>query len=92
MELRTVDDIYASIQFTSDTIATRFIRELNRLLDIYGKVTISMLCDKAEIEITEDERLIFDELFWTVRIIDSAVYPIHHDGQFIGYGIQFPQV
>lgn len=87
---RSVDDILALVYFTSENIAKRMIRTLNRIFDTQGFVTISTLCDKTEIEITPEERSEFDRIFWNDRIPNDATYPIIKHEEIAGYGITFP--
>lgn len=89
---RTVDDILELVQFTSESIAQKMIRTLNRILDIQDRVTISDLCDKMEIDISEEERSEFNLVFWLDRINSNSVYPIIKHEEIIGYSFIFPKL
>ena len=89
---RTVDDILELVQFTSESIAQKMIRTLNRILDIQGRVTISDLCDKMEIDISEEERSVFNFVLWKDRINSNSVYPIIKHEEISGYAFIFPKL
>lgn len=87
--MHKIDELMNSIVFTSENIAKRFIKGLNKILDTRGYVSISVLCDRAEIKITDEDRDAFDRIAWKDRIADTMVTPTMRDGELM-YKIIFP--
>lgn len=95
LSYHTVDkihDIYNAIFFKTDTAAKKFARGLNRVLESRGYVSISVLCDRAEIDISDDDRDAFDRIAWKDQIdIDTMILPTLSRGDLM-YKILFPLV
>ena len=87
--MHKIDEIMDSIVFTSENIAKRFIKGLNKVLDARGYVSITVLCDRAEIDISDEDRNLLDRVAWKDRIADTMVTPIMRDGELM-YKIIFP--
>ena len=87
--MQKIDELMDSIVFTSENIAKKFVKGLNKVLDTRGYVSISVLCDRAEIKITDEDRDAFDRIAWKEHISDTMVTPKLDHGELM-YGIIFP--
>lgn len=87
--MHKIDELMNSIMFTSENIAKRFIKGLNKVLDTRGYVSISVLCDRAEIMITDEDRDAFDRIAWKDRIGENMIVPTFQSNELM-YKIIFP--
>jgi len=85
-----VNDILDQFNFRDEEAAIEFIREYNDLLAAKGYVSISALCDKMKIQISDDLRFNLKRIMFKDRMNKDNIYFYVGSDDSYKFTITFP--